>query len=47
MKRLLSYLKPHKCVMTLATDLDLFIIAVELYHPIIIEKKINQFINEL
>ena len=33
MKRLLSYLKPHKWVMTLATVLVLFIIAVELYRP--------------
>ena len=36
MKRLLSYLKPHKFVMTAATVLVLFIIVVELYRPIII-----------
>ena len=45
MKRLLSYLKPHKWVMTLATVLVLFIIAVELYHPIIIGNAIDQYIN--
>ena len=45
MKRLLSYLKPHKWVMTLATVLVLFIIAVELYRPIIIGKAIDQYIN--
>ena len=45
MKRLLSYLKPHKWVMTLATVLVLFIIAVELYRPIIIGNAIDQNIN--
>lgn len=45
MKRLLSYLKPHKWVMTLATVLVLFIIAVELYRPIIIGNAIDQYIN--
>ena len=45
MKRLLSYLKPHKWVMTLATVLILFIIAVELYRPIIIGNAIDQYIN--
>lgn len=45
MKRLLSYLKPHKWVMTLATVLVLFIIAVELYCPIIIGNAIDQYIN--
>lgn len=45
MKRLLSYLKPHKLVMTLATVLVLFIIAVELYRPIIIGNAIDQYIN--
>lgn len=45
MKRLLSYLKPHKWVMTLATVLGLFIIAVELYRPIIIGNAIDQYIN--
>ena len=45
MKRLLSYLNPHKWVMTLATVLVLFIIAVELYRPIIIGNAIDQYIN--
>ena len=45
MKRLLSYLKPHKWVMTLTTVLVLFIIAVELYRPIIIGNAIDQYIN--
>ncbi|WP_211133833.1 ABC transporter ATP-binding protein [Coprococcus comes] len=45
MKRLLSYLKPHKWVMTLATVLVLFIIAVELYRPIIIGNAIDLYIN--
>ena len=45
MKRLLSYLKPHKWVMTLVTVLVLFIIAVELYRPIIIGNAIDQYIN--
>ena len=45
MKRLLSYLKPHRFVMTTATVLVLFIIAVELYRPIIIGDAIDNFIN--
>lgn len=45
MKRLLSYLKPHKWAMTLATVLVLFIIAVELYRPIIVGNAIDQYIN--
>ena len=45
MKRLLSYLKPHKWVMTLTTVLVLFIIAVELYRPIIVGNAIDQYIN--
>lgn len=45
MKRLLGYLKPHKFVMTLATVLVLFIIAVELYRPIIIGDAIDRYIN--
>ena len=45
MKRLLSYLKPHKFVMTAATVLVLFIIVVELYRPIIIGDAIDNFIN--
>ena len=45
MKRLLKYLKPHKCVMTIATILVLFIIVVELYRPIIIGDAIDDYIN--
>lgn len=45
MKRLLSYLKPHKFVTTAATVLVLFIIVVELYRPIIIGDAIDNFIN--
>ena len=45
MKRLLSYLKPHKFIMTAATVLVLFIIVVELYRPIIIGDAIDNFIN--
>lgn len=45
MKRLLSYLKPHKWVMTIATILVLGIIIVELYRPIIIGDAIDDYIN--
>ena len=45
MKRLLGYLKPHKWVMLAATILVLFIIAVELYRPIIIGDAIDNYIN--
>lgn len=45
MRRLLTYLKPHKWAMTIATILVLFIIAVELYRPIIIGDAIDQYIN--
>ena len=45
MKRLLTYLKPHKWVMTAATILVLFIIAVELFRPIIIGDAIDDYIN--
>lgn len=45
MKRLLSYLKPHKWVMVLATVLVLLIIGVELYRPIIIGDAIDDYIN--
>ncbi len=45
MKRLLTYLKPHKWVMTAATILVLFIIVVELYRPIIIGDAIDDYIN--
>ncbi len=45
MKRLLSYLKPHKWVMLTATILVLLIIVVELYRPIIIGDAIDKYIN--
>ncbi len=45
MKRLLSYLKPHKTVMAAATALVLLIIVVELYRPIIIGDAIDDYIN--
>ena len=45
MKRLLSYLRPHKWVMTGATLLVLLIIVVELYRPIIIGDAIDDYIN--
>ncbi len=45
MKRLLTYLNPHRKVMTLATLLVLFIIVVELYRPIIIGNAIDNYIN--
>lgn len=45
MKRLLTYLKPHKWVMTTATLLVFFIIIVELYRPIIIGDAIDDYIN--
>ena len=45
MKRLLSYLKTHKWVMTIATILVLGIIVVELYRPIIIGDAIDDYIN--
>ena len=45
MKRLLTYLKSHKCVMTAATILVLFIIVVELYRPIVIGNAIDSYIN--
>ena len=45
MRRLLTYLKPHKWAMTIATILVLFIIVVELYRPIIIGDAIDNYIN--
>ena len=45
MKRLLTYLKPHKWIMTAATILVLFIIVVELYRPIVIGNAIDDYIN--
>ncbi len=45
MKRLLTYLKPHKWTMTFATLLVLFIIVVELSRPIIIGNAIDDYIN--
>ncbi len=45
MKRLLTYLKPHKWTMLTATILVLLIIVVELYRPIIIGDAIDRYIN--
>ncbi len=45
MKRLLSYLKPHKWVMVTAAVLVLLIIVVELYRPVIIGDAIDRYIN--
>ncbi len=45
MKRLLTYLKPHKWIMLTATILVLLIIVVELYRPIIIGDAIDRYIN--
>lgn len=45
MKRLLTYLKPHKYTMLSATILVLLIIVVELYRPIVIGNAIDRYIN--
>lgn len=45
MKRLLTYLRPHKKTMFAATLLVLLIIVVELYRPIIIGDAIDKYIN--
>ena len=45
MKRLLTYLSPHKRTMVTATLLVLLIIVVELYRPIIIGDAIDKYIN--
>ncbi len=45
MKRLLTYLKPHRWTMTAATLLVLLIIVVELYRPVIIGNAIDRYIN--
>lgn len=45
MKRLLTYLKPHKWTMLGASLLVLLIIVVELYRPIIIGNAIDDYIN--
>lgn len=45
MKRLLSYLKPHKWTFAFASCLVLLIICVELYKPIIIGNAIDSYIN--
>lgn len=45
MKRLLSYLKPHKVVVFFATMLVLAVICVDLYRPVIIGNAIDQYIN--
>ena len=44
MKRLLSYLKPHKWSMLLASFLVIGLISVELYKPIIIGNAIDNYI---
>lgn len=46
MKRLLSYLKPHKAVMVLVTLLVMLITALELYKPIIIGDAIDNYIED-
>ncbi len=45
MKRLLSYLKPHKWTMAIVSVVVLLIIVVELYRPIIIGDAIDEYIN--
>lgn len=45
MKRLFTYLKPHRGTMAAATLLVLFIIAIELYRPVIIGNAIDEHIN--
>ncbi len=45
MKRLLTYLKPHKWMMLLASILVTALIGVELYKPIIIGNAIDDYIN--
>lgn len=45
MRRLLGYLKPHKLAMGISLVLVLFIIALELYRPIIIGDAIDDYIN--
>lgn len=45
MKRLMSYLKPHKWNMLLSSILVILIIGVELYKPIIIGNAIDDYIN--
>lgn len=45
MKRLMSYLKPHKWNMLLSSILVILIIGVELYKPIIIGNAIDNYIN--
>ena len=46
MKRLLSYLKPHKWSMLLASFLVIGLISVELYKPIIIGNAIDNYITD-
>ena len=45
MKRLLTYLKPHKWLMALACVLVIALIGVELYKPIIIGNAIDDYID--
>lgn len=46
MKRLMTYLKPHRFAVLLSSVLVLLIVAVDLYRPIIIGDAIDQYINE-
>ena len=45
MKRLMTYLKPHRFAVLLSSVLVLLIVAVDLYRPIIIGDAIDQYIN--
>lgn len=45
MKRLLTYLKPHKWLMLLSSVLVVALIGVELYKPIIIGNAIDNYIG--
>lgn len=45
MKRLLSYLKPHKVAMAISLVLVLVLIALDLYRPLIIGDAIDMYIN--
>ncbi|MBQ9699322.1 MAG: hypothetical protein IJV71_01740 [Lachnospiraceae bacterium] len=44
MKRLLSYLKPHRWTMAIVSVVVLLIIVVELYRPIIIGDALDDYI---
>ena len=45
MKRLMTYMKPHRLAVLLSSVLVLLIVAVDLYRPIIIGDAIDQYIN--